>query len=542
MTTHGTGRPAFDPSRRRLLTSGGLTVAAVLVGGCTTQAVSSVPASSSIPATSAGAATAAGRAAILAVEARRAKSGKTAKYTLTPQPTQIDLGGVVVNTLAYGTTIPGPLIRANVGDALSLTVNNMLTDPTSMHSHGVAMRNDMDGAAPASRDIAAGTKTNYTYTVPHAGTYWAHPHVGIQTDFGLYAPIVFDDPNEKAAYDTEWIVVLDDWSDGIGKSPQQQLADLKANGEGMGAGSVTASATAAMPGMNMGGTPPTATGGSNAMAMGGVGKSTLLGGDAGDIKYPYYLINGRIPAAPATFSAKAGQRVRIRIINVGADTAFRVALSGHVMTVTHTDGYPVVPQQVDALLIGMAERYDVVVTLKDGVFPLVALAEGKGGLARALIRTASGQVPAATVRPTEMQRRIGLATSMSADPAAALPAGTPDAQLTAILGGGMMPYRWTINGRGYDQTIPLQIRQGQRTRLTLSNQTDMWHPMHLHGHTFQLVRLDGRPGSRKDTVIVKPRTTMAVDLVADNPGVWMLHCHNGYHSESGMMTRLEYAV
>jgi FtsP/CotA-like multicopper oxidase with cupredoxin domain len=106
----------------------------------------------------------------------------------------------------------------------------------------------------------------------------------------------------------------------------------------------------------------------------------------------------------------------------------------------------------------------------------------------------------------------------------------------------MMPYRWTINGRGYDQTVPLQVRQGQRPRLTLTNQTDMWHPIHLHGHTFALVRPDGQPGVRKDTVIVKPRTTMAIDLLADNPGVWMLHCHNGYHSESGMMTRLEYSL
>ena len=108
-----------------------------------------------------------------------------------------------------------------------------------------------------------------------------------------------------------------------------------------------------------------------------VGRSDLLGGDAGDIAYPYYLINGRIPAAPTTFNAKPAQRIRIRFINTGSDTAFRVALAGHSMTVTHTDGYPVVPTQVDALLIGMAERYDVVVTAADGVFPLVALAEGK---------------------------------------------------------------------------------------------------------------------------------------------------------------------
>src|SRR4029079_16036916 len=102
--------------------------------------------------------------------------------------------------------------------------------------------------------------------------------------------------------------------------------------------------------------------------MSGMGSSTLL---AGDVAYPYYLINGRIPAAPTTFTAKPGQRLRIRIINAGSDTAFRVALTGHRMTVTHTDGFPVRPTDVDALLMGMGERYDVIVTAADGVLPLV---------------------------------------------------------------------------------------------------------------------------------------------------------------------------
>src|SRR5207302_7649957 len=134
---------------------------------------------------------------------------------------------------------------------------------------------------------------------------------------------------------------------------------------------------------------------------GNVGKSDLLGGDSGDIAYPYYLINGRIPTAPTTFNAKPGQRIRIRFISTASDTAFRVALAGHAMTVTHTDGYPVVPRQVDALLIGMAERYDVIVTAADGVFPLVALAEGKSALARALLATGSGSQPDPDFQPAE---------------------------------------------------------------------------------------------------------------------------------------------
>ena len=113
-------------------------------------------------------------------------------------------------------------------------------------------------------------------------------------------------------------------------------------------------------------------------ALGETSTSPLLGG-AGDVTYPYYLVNGRVPTAPQTFSGEPGQRVRLRIVNAGTDTAFRVALAGHPLRVTHTDGYPAQPTDTDALLVAMGERFDVEVTLGDGIFPLVAVPEGKTG-------------------------------------------------------------------------------------------------------------------------------------------------------------------
>lgn len=114
--------------------------------------------------------------------------------------------------------------------------------------------------------------------------------------------------------------------------------------------------------------------------------------------------------------------------------------------------------------------------------------------------------------------------------------------LTARLGGAMMGYDWTINGRHFDEMEPLQVRQGQNVTLTFVNDTMMWHPMHLHGHTFEVITPDGRPGPRKDTLIVLPRQTVGVRLITDNPGTWMLHCHNTYHQASGMMTSLDYVA
>ena len=86
------------------------------------------------------------------------------------------------------------------------------------------------------------------------------------------------------------------------------------------------------------------------------------------------------------------------------------------------------------------------------------------------------------------------------------------------------------------------VSPGQRVNLVFANQTTMWHPMHLHGHTFQMVRPDGTPGARKDTAIILPKQTVTTTFVADNPGIWMLHCHNAYHQEGGMMTTVEYAL
>ena len=446
--------------------------------------------------------------AIERTEARRPHTGQTVTAALNPRRCTVDLGGRAVDTVAYNDSVPGPVIRANVGDRLAVTVTNELDRRTSVHWHGIAMRNDMDGAAPATPDIGIGQTFTYDFTAANAGTYWAHPHTGLDADYGLYCPVLIDDPRERGAYDAEWIVVLDDWTDGVGRSPVQIFDDLSS--EHMGHMSMSAS-------------------------------SDLLG-DGGDVAYPLYLVNGRVPTAPTTFSAKPGQRVRIRIINAAADTAFRVALADHPLTVTHTDGFSVDPIEVDALLIGMGERYDAVVTARDGVFPLVAVAEGKNESARALLRTGAGAVPDAGAAPAELGGRVGTAETFTATADVALDVERPDTELTAQLSGGMMRYEWAINGRPYGHHQPFVVREGQTSGLRFANSSMMWHPMHLHGHTFQVVNRDGGPGARKDTVIVLPRRSLDVTFAADNPGTWMLHCHNTYHQAAGMMTSIDYAV
>ncbi|MFF4898973.1 multicopper oxidase family protein [Streptomyces sp. NPDC001068] len=482
---------------------------------------------------------------VLATERKRG-SGPVREVTFTAAESTLDLGGRTVHSWAYNESVPGPLVRVTAGDILSLTVRNRLKEKTTLHAHGVRLRCDMDGVPDLTQaSIAPGADFLYRFVASHPGTYLFHSHVGMQPDRALYAPFVVDDPKEKLAYDQEWVVVLDDWVDDIdGSNPEHVLDQLKPGGSmamnmhmgmGPGAGSPSphrsASAPAPSPKSKKGLGPDRVLRDSH---------SSLLHGEGGNVAYPHYLINGRLRTDPSVFRCRPGDRIRIRFVNAGSETAFRVALGDHPMTVTHTDGYPVQQQKTDALLIGMAERYDVLVTAKDGVFPLVALAEGKPGKAVAILRTNNGKnLPSPDARPAELDREIVPARRLLPADSVRLDERKPDRELRIRITGSMQRYDWGFDHKMYDVRQRHAVRAGERVRLTLVNATDMWHPMHLHGHTFAVGGLNSER-ARKDTTVVLPHRKLVLDFDADNPGLWMLHCHNQYHSESGMMTVLGY--
>lgn len=496
--------------------------------------------------------------AITTREAGRPRTGRIVKRTLQASPRTIDLGGQFVSTWAFADRIPGEEIRVNVGDELHVELLNDLTKPTSVHWHGLALRNDMDGVPDVTMPaVMPGESFDYSFLVPHAGTYWFHPHVGVQLDTGLYAPLIVEDPEEDSPYDADVTLVLDDWTDGLGEAPEDILARLRA--DGMNAGGMNAD------GMNMAGaaagtnsmsgmsgmssssstTGNSATEESTAGAVEAVTAAQPLGSDTGDVAYAAHLINGRLPSDPFVLSARAGQRLRLRLINAGADTAYRVAVGGHRLTVTHSDGFPVAPVTVDTLILGMGERYDLLIDTAEGVFPIVAVAEGKEDpSALALLRTASGTAPPANIRPAELAGRLLSYTDLSPAPSVTFPAAPLDRQIDVrlqMVDGGRA---WVLNGRAFPDYEALRVTPGERVRLNLINETMMFHPMHLHGHTFALSTVNGvaTNGARKDTLNVLPMQSVSVDLEADNPGEWLLHCHNAYHGEQGMMTVMSYTV
>ncbi|MEX1008136.1 MAG: multicopper oxidase family protein [Acidimicrobiia bacterium] len=471
----------------------------------------------------------------LSLPAQVADAGATVReFALVASPLELDLGGTTVATWGYGDRVPGPVIRLAAGEVLRVRFDNKLPESSTVHWHGIALPNAMDGVPDVTQAAVATNATFvYEFTVPDPGTYFLHSHVGVQLDRGLYAPLIVDDPADPGAYDAEWIVVLDDWTDGTGRSPDQVLANLESMGNMGGAGEGH--------GSDMGGMHGSDSSGMGSMSM--AGSSKLLRGDAGDVRYPYYLVNGRRPKSPETFSAKPGQRLRLRIINAGSDTAFRVAVGGHRLTVTHTDGFPVTPTETDAVLLGMGERVDALVQLGDGAFPLVAAAEGKGAHALAVIRTGAGEAPGPKVHPKELDGRVLLPSTLAPSSDSAGVTVDPDRTHRLVLAGNHMRYRWTINGRTFENAKALPVSTGERVRLVFDNRSTMFHPMHLHGHTFRVMsRRNGslEAGANKDTVIVRPDERVTVDFDADNPGKWVVHCHNAYHQAAGMMTTIAY--
>ncbi|MBY0288870.1 multicopper oxidase family protein [Mycolicibacterium sp. GF69] len=441
---------------------------------------------------------------------------KAADFALEAIESDIDLGGRTVRTWAYGNQVPGKEIRLRKGERLRAEVANKLPTDTTIHWHGIALRNDMDGVPVLTQPpILSGQQFVYDFVVPDAGTYFYHSHVGTQLDRGLYGALIVEDPDERADYDDELIVMLDDWIDGTGTNPDQVLTDLKKSG---------------MDDMPMMGQDA------------GVTPTSPLGADGGDVKvYPYYLVNGRVNADPQVVNYRAGQRVRLRIINAGSDTAFRVGVANTPLTVTHTDGYPVVARQTNSVIIGMGERVDATITIGSSV-PLIAAAEGKNGYAQLNIRVegARSRVNVANFVAALRNSTTLDTAQLPASPGVRLAQRDPDHTIDLRLAGPVNGYNWPITGKLYNPPNDgYPVAPGQRLRIRYINESMMFHPMHLHGHTFQ-VKGPGGSATRKDTVLVPPMQTVETIFDTNNAGRWLIHCHNTYHLESGMATFIYY--
>ena len=495
-------------------------------------------------------------------------------------------GGRSGHAFAVNGTVPGPLIRLKEGQDIRLHVTNNLDEDSSIHWHGLLVPFQFDGVPGVSfPGIKPGQTFTYEFPVRQNGTYWWHSHSGLQEQAGHYGPIIIESATPDPRYDRDYVVLLSEFTP---IHPHEIMRKLKV-GEHYFQRQMQ-----------------TATEGEMSGAMRRMwGQMRMNPRDIADVTGSTYtyLINGHGPADDLQLEFRAGERVRLRVINGSAMSFFNVRIPGVPMTVIQADGQDVAEVQVDEFQIGVAETYDVIVTPPDGSHAIVAEAMDRSGMGVASLTSHRGHIatpPALREIPTltmvdmgmmdhsahggdmsgsmngmdhSMRDTSKLPEDVEVGPGLDMVAPMPmdrmdfpglgldkvphrvlrytdlkakrmnphrevDREMEIHLTGNMERYMWGFDGKKFTAVTDDPIRFGydERVRVKLVNQTMMAHPIHLHGHFFELVNgVDHMHQPLKHTVVVQPGGMATFDLTANEPGDWAFHCHLLYHMHAGMM-------
>jgi len=555
-----------------------------------------------------------------------------------------DVDGRLGHAVTINGSVPAPLLRLKEGDTVRLTVNNHLDEDTSIHWHGLLVPFEMDGVPGVSfPGIKPRSTFNYEFPLIQSGTYWYHSHSGLQEQLGHYGPIIID-PREPdpIASEREHVIVLSDWTF---THPHTLFLRLKQQGGFFNRQKLTLAD-------RLGGRDPLTPEDREMFARMRMDPTDIS--DIGAAAYEF-LINGHSPQENWTGLFRAGERVRLRIINAATQTIFNLRIPGLPMTVVAVDGIEVAPVQVDELQIGNAETYDVIVVPNDQAYSFVAETIDRSGMGVATLAPRAGmraEVPPLRERPILGMKDMGMdhsahgagaeqspamdhgamagmdhgtmdhsamagsdhgamdhssmdhsgmdhsAMGLSTAPAVSaasagmagmdmrdkskvdFPVGPgvdmlapmpmdrvgdpgvglenvghrvlnyrdlvalrprsdarpPTRMIEVHLTGNMERFMWSMDGQKLSENPePYRFARDERVRLRLINDTMMTHPMHLHGHFFEIVNGQGEHQPLKHTVRVLPGGYVDLDLTADAPGDWAFHCHLLYHMHAGMM-------
>lgn len=427
---------------------------------------------------------------------------------------------------------------ADEGDRLKGPLLNETGDPLQMHWHGQTRApNDQDRARTGGGLLAAGASDNFDFELS-PGTHWMHSHTLSEQQL-LAAPMVTLEKDRGDVQDV--IVMLHDFAF---RSPQEILAGLGgANGHaGHGAAVPTkttpsdASAHAGHGAMS----PPAAMPGRGNMAGHMMGQAMGMT-HANDVRYDAYLANDRTFDDPEVVKVDKGGRVRLRIINGATATGFVVSTPGLASKVVAVDGSPCGAFSAAMFPLSQGQRIDLVVEIPNegGAFPVLAQVEDSVAQTGIMLATAGVRIGKLQSVGAAKAAFLDLALDAQLSAAEPLIARRPGKSYALMLG-EEPDYRWTINGRIHGEHEPFRFKQGERVEFTFMNPTSMMHPMHLHGHHFQVVGMAGRrySGPVRDTLIVPPHMPVTIAFDAVLKGSWFLHCHHLYHMATGMMTEV----
>jgi FtsP/CotA-like multicopper oxidase with cupredoxin domain len=406
---------------------------------------------------------------------------------------------------AYNGTVPGPELRFRQGDRLRVEVENTLDVETTVHWHGIRLPNAMDGVPYLTQaPIAAkGGRFTYEFNLPDAGTYWYHPHLGSpeQVGRGLYGALIVEE-REPPRVDRDLVWVLSDWRlDREARIVPDFLSFMDASHAGRIGNTVT--------------------------------------------------VNG---AVRESVGVRAGERIRLRLLNASNARIFALAFEGHEPWMIAFDGQPLQPQRLvnDRIVLGPAQRADLIIDCS----------AAPGSRHRVLDdfyrQRAYRLLDLAYSQETPVRRDVPAVPRLPANTVAIPDIATAERH-QIVFGGGMMgampnqrEHRgmfWTVNGKvapdhGHHHAPLLTLSRGSSYVFELINDTAWHHPIHLHGHVFRVLTRNGRQsdlGEWGDTTLIDPRSRAEIAFVADNPGDWMLHCHVLEHQASGMMATVRVA-
>lgn len=496
---------------------------------------------------------------------------KTVKYELTATRQSANLSGKanVDFALSVNGGIPAPTLEFTEGDDAEIKVINGIDtgEGFSIHWHGLLLPPEEDGVPYVNTPpILKGSARTFKFKIRQHGTYWYHSHTHVQEQRGVYGAIVIHPRDKKIVYDKDLVVVLSDWTD---EDPDQIVKNLRKDGDYYlykkdSMRSYWGAIKAKKLGVHLG---------NELMRMGGM--------DLSDVGYDAFLINGKKDSQ--LMAAAPGEKIRIRIINAGASSYFYVSLGNLPFLVISADGTDVVPVKSNKILIGMAETYDILFTVPEQKnYELRATVQDVTGYASGWIGRGDSVPVQAEVFP-EMYAGMDHSNMAGMDHSnmtgmdhskmdhskmdhskmnaadkgeavdvltvdklkspvkTALPADAKIHEVQLVLSGDMERYVWHINGKAIYEDRLIVIEEGEIVRFTYVNNTMMHHPMHLHGHFFRVLNENGEYSPMKHTVDVPPHGTRTIEFYANEPGEWMLHCHNLYHMMTGMARVVKYS-
>jgi FtsP/CotA-like multicopper oxidase with cupredoxin domain len=442
----------------------------------------------------------AGRAAAIADAG--APDGDHADFELRIAPVELELGPRRrIKTTGYDGSVPGPVLRMAEGKPVTIDVRNDSSIPELVHWHGLWTPSEVDGAAEEGTPMLPPRETRRYQFVPRPrGTRWYHSHIYAGRDLhrstysGQFGFLLIDGGQDPGRYDQEILLALHGWEPFLGS-----------------------------------------------MHGGGEGDESSL-----EVHYNSFSVNSHALGAGEPLRVKPGQRVLFRILNASAGSFHRLALPGHQFTVIALDGNRVPsPKTVSSLEMGPGERIDAVVEMNHpGVWILGDTDERtrKAGLGIIVEYAGREGPPEWEAAPAEVWDYTAFGRLPNpADPVPERDGPVPLVFRAKWVGNRSVDH-WTINGKEYPRTDSIRVRTNRRYRLIFDNQSDDVHPVHLHRHSFELVKVAGKgtAGVFKDVVAVPPRKQVEVELTANNPGPSLFHCHMQLHMDFGFMTLLQY--